>query len=144
MGVVHELWNPVVRKFADYIANPKPNNYQSLHTAIFGPENKVVEVQIRTREMHHIAENGIAAHWLYKEGRQQMDKADQQMAWLRDVLEWQKDMTNPSEFLEYLKIDLFTDDIYVYTPTGGDQASSRRGHAARFRVHDSYRGRFAL
>ena len=118
LGVVHELWNPVVRKFADYIANPKPNNYQSLHTAIFGPENKVVEVQIRTREMHHIAENGIAAHWLYKEGRQQMDKADQQMAWLRDVLEWQKDMTNPSEFLEYLKIDLFTDDIYVYTPTG--------------------------
>ncbi len=118
LGVVHELWNPVVRKFADYIANPKPNNYQSLHTAIFGPENKVVEVQIRTREMHHIAENGIAAHWLYKEGRQQMDKADQQMAWLRDVLEWQEDMPIPSEFLEYLRVDLFTDASYVYTPTG--------------------------
>ncbi|UCD18035.1 MAG: bifunctional (p)ppGpp synthetase/guanosine-3',5'-bis(diphosphate) 3'-pyrophosphohydrolase [Candidatus Zixiibacteriota bacterium] len=118
LGIIHELWNPVGRKFADYIANPKPNKYQSLHTAIFGPENKVVEIQIRTREMHHVAENGIAAHWLYKEGRQQIDRADQQMLWLRDVLEWQKDMTNPSEFLEYLKVDLFTDDIYVYTPAG--------------------------
>ncbi len=118
LGLVHELWPPVAQKFADYIANPKPNNYQSLHTAIFGPDNKIVEIQIRTREMHHIAENGIAAHWLYKEGRQQLDKTDRQMLWLRDILEWQKDMTNPSEFLEYLKIDLFADDIYVYTPAG--------------------------
>lgn len=114
--LVHELWPPVAHKFVDYIANPKPNNYQSLHTAIFGPDDKIVEIQIRTREMHHIAENGIAAHWLYKEGRQQLDKSDKQMLWLRDLLEWQKDMTNPSEFLEYLKIDLFADDIYVYTP----------------------------
>jgi GTP pyrophosphokinase len=118
LGLVHELWPPVAHKFADYIANPKPNNYQSLHTAIFGPDDKIVEIQIRTREMHHIAENGIAAHWLYKEGRQQLDKSDRQMLWLRDLLEWQKDMTNPSEFLEYLKIDLFADDIYVYTPAG--------------------------
>ncbi len=118
LGLVHELWPPVAQKFADYIANPKPNNYQSLHTAIFGPDDKIVEIQIRTREMHHIAENGIAAHWLYKEGRQQLDKSDRQMLWLRDLLEWQKDMTNPSEFLEYLKIDLFADDIFVYTPAG--------------------------
>ena len=118
LGIVHELWKPVLHKFGDYIANPKPNNYQSLHTAIFGPEGKIVEVQIRTYEMHHVAENGIAAHWLYKEGRQQLDKTDQQMLWLRDVLDWQKDMTNPSEFLEYLKIDLFPEDIYVYTPDG--------------------------
>lgn len=118
LGIVHELWKPVGHKFADYIANPKPNNYQSLHTAIFGPEDKVVEIQIRTHEMHHVAEHGIAAHWLYKEGKQQLDKADQQMLWLREVLDWQKDMTNPSEFLEYLKIGLFAEDIYVYTPTG--------------------------
>jgi guanosine-3',5'-bis(diphosphate) 3'-pyrophosphohydrolase len=118
LGIVHELWKPVGRKFGDYIANPKPNNYQSLHTAIFGPGENIVEIQIRTQEMHHIAENGIAAHWLYKEGRQQLDKSDQQMLWLRDVLDWQKDMTNPSEFLEFLKIDLFAEDIYVYTPGG--------------------------
>jgi guanosine-3',5'-bis(diphosphate) 3'-pyrophosphohydrolase len=118
LGIVHELWKPVLHKFADYIANPKSNNYQSLHTAIFGPGGNIVEIQIRTYEMHHIAENGIAAHWLYKEGRHQLDKTDQQMLWLRDVLDWQKDMTNPSEFLEFLKIDLFAEDIYVYTPKG--------------------------
>ncbi|UCD94983.1 MAG: bifunctional (p)ppGpp synthetase/guanosine-3',5'-bis(diphosphate) 3'-pyrophosphohydrolase [Candidatus Zixiibacteriota bacterium] len=118
IGVVHELWPSVRTKFADYIASPKPNNYQSLHTAIIGPGKKVVEIQIRTHEMHRIAENGIAAHWLYKEGRQQLDKTDRQMLWLRDVLDWQKDMTNPSEFMEYIKIDLFADDIYVYTPAG--------------------------
>jgi len=118
MGLVHEIWKPVGYKFSDYIANPKPNNYQSLHTAVFGPEGKVVEIQIRTREMHRIAENGIAAHWLYKEGKQQLDKGDKQMLWLRDVLDWQKDMTNPSEFLEFLKIDFFAEDIFVYTPNG--------------------------
>ncbi|MCP4706083.1 MAG: bifunctional (p)ppGpp synthetase/guanosine-3',5'-bis(diphosphate) 3'-pyrophosphohydrolase, partial [candidate division Zixibacteria bacterium] len=118
MGLVHELWKPVGYKFSDYIANPKPNNYQSLHTAVFGPEGKVVEIQIRTKEMHRIAENGIAAHWLYKEGKQELDKTDKQMLWLRDVLDWQKDMTNPSEFLELLKIDLFAEDIFVYTPQG--------------------------
>ncbi len=118
MGLVHELWKPVDYKFSDYIANPKPNNYQSLHTAVFGPDGKVVEIQIRTNEMHRIAENGIAAHWLYKEGKQELDKSDKQMLWLRDVLDWQKDMTNPSEFLEFLKIDLFAEDIFVYTPQG--------------------------
>jgi len=118
LGIVHELWKPVTRKFHDYIANPKSNNYQSLHTAIFGPAGRIVEIQIRTHQMHHVAENGIAAHWLYKEGRHQLDKADQQMLWLRDVLDWQKDMTNPSEFMEYLKFDLFAEDIYVYTPGG--------------------------
>jgi len=118
MMLVHELWPSVREKFGDYIANPKPNNYQSLHTAILGPEGKIVEVQIRTQEMHRVAENGIAAHWLYKEGRQQLDKTDLQMIWLRDVLDMQKDMTNPSEFMENLKIDLIADDIYVYTPMG--------------------------
>jgi len=92
--------------------------YQSLHTTVIGPSNRMVEIQIRTHQMHYFAENGIAAHWLYKEGRQEMSKDDRQMVWLRDVLEWQKDMTNPSEFMEYLKMDLYSDDIFVYTPNG--------------------------
>ncbi len=116
MGILHSLWKPVPDRFHDYIANPKPNGYSSLHTTVFGPQNKMVEIQIRTHQMHYIAENGIAAHWLYKEGKQQMSKSDRQMIWLRDVLEWQKDMTNPSDFMEYLKIDLFSEDIFVFTP----------------------------
>ena len=116
MGILHSLWKPVPDRFHDYIANPKPNGYRSLHTTVFGPENKMVEIQIRTHQMHYVAENGIAAHWLYKEGKQQMSKSDRQMIWLRDVLEWQKDMTNPSDFMEYLKIDLFTEDIFIFTP----------------------------
>ncbi len=118
LGVLHSMWKPVADRFHDYIANPKPNGYSSLHTTVFGPEQRKIEVQIRTQKMHHIAENGIAAHWLYKEGRQQMSKSDRQMIWLRDVLDWQKDMENPSEFLEYLKIDLFSEDIFVFTPKG--------------------------
>lgn len=118
MGIIHAMWKPVIGRFHDYIANPKSNGYRSLHTTVIGPRNKMVEIQIRTHQMHHIAENGIAAHWLYKEGRQQMSRDDRQMAWLRDVLEWQKDLTNPSEFLEYLKMDLYSDDIFVYTPQG--------------------------
>ncbi|HWR82802.1 MAG TPA: bifunctional (p)ppGpp synthetase/guanosine-3',5'-bis(diphosphate) 3'-pyrophosphohydrolase [Candidatus Deferrimicrobium sp.] len=118
LGIVHAMWKPVADRFHDYIANPKPNGYRSLHTTVFGPSNKMVEIQIRTQAMHHIAENGIAAHWLYKEGRQQMSRSDRQMVWLRDVLEWQKDMMNPSDFLEYLKIDLYSEDIFVFTPNG--------------------------
>jgi len=118
MGIIHAMWKPVPDRFHDYIANPKANGYRSLHTTVFGPRNKMVEIQIRTHQMHYIAENGIAAHWLYKEGRQQMSRDDRQMIWLRDVLEWQKDMTNPSEFIEYLKMDLYSEDIFVYTPNG--------------------------
>ncbi|MEW6412297.1 MAG: bifunctional (p)ppGpp synthetase/guanosine-3',5'-bis(diphosphate) 3'-pyrophosphohydrolase [Candidatus Zixiibacteriota bacterium] len=116
LGILHSIWKPVADRFHDYIANPKPNGYRSLHTTVFGPDNKMVEIQIRTHQMHHVAENGIAAHWLYKEGKHQMSKSDRQMVWLRDVLEWQKDMTNPSDFLEYLKIDLYSEDIFVFTP----------------------------
>jgi GTP pyrophosphokinase len=118
LGILHSMWKPVAGRFHDYIANPKPNGYRSLHTTVFGPQNKRVEIQIRTHQMHYVAENGIAAHWLYKEGRHQMSKDDRQMTWLRDILEWQKDTTNPSEFLEYLKIDLYSEDIFVFTPNG--------------------------
>ncbi len=116
LGILHSMWKPIGDRFRDYIANPKPNGYRSLHTTVFGPENKMVEIQIRTHKMHHVAENGIAAHWLYKEGKHEMSRSDRQMVWLRDVLEWQKDMTNPSDFLEYLKIDLYSEDIFVFTP----------------------------
>jgi len=118
LGILHAMWKPVADRFHDYIANPKPNGYRSLHTTVFGPHNRMVEIQIRTHQMHNIAENGIAAHWLYKEGRQEMSKSDRQMIWLRDVLEWQKDMINPSDFLDYLKIDLYSEDIFVFTPKG--------------------------
>lgn len=118
LGIVHTLWMPVADRFRDYIALPKSNMYRSLHTTVIGPRGKMVEIQIRTHEMHRTAEHGIAAHWLYKEGKLKPDESDKHMTWLRDVLEWQKDLTNPSEFLEYLKIDLFRDDIFVFTPKG--------------------------
>jgi GTP pyrophosphokinase len=118
LGIVHAMWKPVSGRFHDYIANPKPNGYRSLHTTVFGPDNRRVEIQIRTHQMHYVAENGIAAHWLYKEGRQAMSRDERQMSWLRDILEWQKDTTNPTEFLEYLKVDLYSDDIFVFTPNG--------------------------
>lgn len=118
LGIIHSLWTPVQDRFHDYIALPKSNMYQSLHTTVIGPHGQMVEIQIRTQAMHRTAEFGIAAHWLYKEGRMKADESDRQMAWLREVLEWQKDMTNPAEFLEYLKIDLFHDDIFVFTPRG--------------------------
>jgi len=118
MGILHATWKPVAGRFHDYIANPKPNGYRSLHTTVFGPHQKTLEIQIRTQQMHQFAENGIAAHWLYKEGRQGLGRDDRQMIWLRDALEWQKDMRDPSEFMEYLKMDLYADDIFVYTPNG--------------------------
>ena len=118
LGIVHTLWKPVADRFHDYIALPKSNMYQSLHTTVIGPRGRMVEIQIRTHDMHHTAEYGIAAHWLYKEGKKSLDETDKQMIWLREVLEWQKDLTNPREFLEYLKIDLFQDDIFIFTPRG--------------------------
>jgi GTP pyrophosphokinase len=118
LGIVNELWTPVMDRFHDYIATPKSNGYQSLHTTVIGPRGRMVEIQIRTHAMHHLAEYGIASHWLYKEGKQQMNEADRQLGWLRQVLEWQKEMDNPAEFMDYLKVDLFRDEIFVFTPRG--------------------------
>lgn len=118
LGIIHSLWTPVAERFRDYIATPKRNMYQSLHTTVIGPRGRAVEIQIRTHHMHHTAEYGIAAHWLYKEGKKELDESDKQMIWLREVLEWQRELSNPSEFLEYLKIDLFQDDVFVFTPRG--------------------------
>ena len=118
LGVVHSLWQPLPDRFFDYIATPKNNLYQSLHTTVMLPAGQTMEIQIRTWEMHRTAEYGIAAHWLYKEGRQEFGESDRQISWLREVLEWQKDLTSPLEFMENLKIELYPEDIFVYTPKG--------------------------
>jgi GTP pyrophosphokinase len=118
LGIIHLLWKPVPGRFKDYIAMPKANMYRSLHTTVIGPAGKRIEVQIRTKEMHHIAEQGIAAHWKYKEGKDIAQKDDEQFAWLRQLLEWQQDLKDPREFLDNVKVDLFPAEVYVFTPKG--------------------------
>lgn len=118
LGLVHELYKPMPGRFKDYISMPKPNMYQSLHSTLIGPEGIPFEVQIRTWEMHRIAEVGIAAHWKYKEGARQNDDLSEKLVWLRQLLDWQKETTDPDEFMENLKIDLFTDEVFVFTPKG--------------------------
>jgi GTP pyrophosphokinase len=118
LGIVHNLWKPVPGRFKDYIAMPKANLYQSLHTTVFGPNSEMMEIQIRTEEMHALAENGVAAHWKYKEGRRTAEKGDQMFLWLRQILELQQDMKDPREFLNTVKVELFPEEVYVFTPRG--------------------------
>ncbi|MHB8876651.1 MAG: RelA/SpoT family protein, partial [Myxococcaceae bacterium] len=125
LGLIHQLWKPVPGRFKDFIAIPKPNMYQSLHTTVIGPLSERVEVQIRTEEMHRIAEEGIAAHWAYKEGKSIISKDDEKFAWLRQLMEWQQDLKDPKEFLETVKVDLFTDEVFVFTPKGDVRALPR-------------------
>ncbi|HEX2204240.1 MAG TPA: bifunctional (p)ppGpp synthetase/guanosine-3',5'-bis(diphosphate) 3'-pyrophosphohydrolase [Longimicrobium sp.] len=117
LGVIHNRWTPLTERFHDYIATPKSNMYRSLHTTIFGPGGRLYEIQIRTREMHRTAEYGIAAHWKYKEGSRG-DDVDETLTWFRQVLEWQQETKEPEEFMEFLRIDLFQDEIFVFTPMG--------------------------
>lgn len=118
LGLVHAKWQLVYGRFKDYISSPKGNGYQSLHTTVRGPNNRLMEVQIRTADMHDRAENGLASHWLYKEGTKISSKDAKEIKWLHDMLDWQKMETNPHEFMRTLQFDLFKDEIYVLTPQG--------------------------
>ncbi len=123
LGVVHSSWTPVPGRFKDFVALPKPNLYQSLHTTVIGPRSDRMEVQIRTHEMNRTAETGIAAHWQYKEGKDARDTREgKSFAWLRQLMEWQRDLKDPAEFIESVKIDLFQDEVYVFTPKGDVKA----------------------
>ena len=118
LGMIHSLYTPVMPRFKDFIATPKSNMYQSLHTTVIGPRGLMIEVQIRTHEMHQTAEEGIAAHWLYKEGSPERSELDQHIDGLRNMLEWQGETSDPQEIIEELKVDLFSNEIYVFTPQG--------------------------
>lgn len=118
LGIMHDGWTPLQERIKDYIAQPKSNGYQSLHTTVFGPGKQLFEIQIRTREMHRTAEYGIAAHWRFKEHARNSDELDRHLQWFRQVLELQLDAKTPDEFLEFLKLDLYQDEIFVFTPTG--------------------------
>ncbi|HET7771418.1 MAG TPA: bifunctional (p)ppGpp synthetase/guanosine-3',5'-bis(diphosphate) 3'-pyrophosphohydrolase [Chloroflexota bacterium] len=119
LGIVHSLWHPVPGQFDDYIATPKGNMYQSLHTAVIGPGGRHLEVQIRTFDMHQVAEHGIAAHWRYKEGTGAGDQAfEAKLAWLRQLMDWQQELSSAQEFVDTVKMDLFQDQVYVFTPKG--------------------------
>ncbi|BAZ06957.1 RelA/SpoT family protein [Calothrix sp. NIES-3974] len=121
LAVVHDVFRPIPGRFKDYIGLPKSNRYQSLHTGVLGPWNRPLEVQIRTVEMHHVAEYGIAAHWKYKEAgnsQQQLSATDEKFTWLRQLLEWQKDLNDAQEYMEGIKENLFEDEVYVFTPKG--------------------------
>ena len=122
LGVIHSLWKPVPGRFKDFIAMPKVNMYQSLHTTVIGPKGDPVEIQIRTWEMHRVAEEGIAAHWLYKEKKGDRDRFDEAFTWLRQLMESQKEMKDPKEFLDTVRFDLFPDEVYVFTPKGDVKA----------------------
>jgi len=139
LGVAHQTWTPIPGRFKDYIALPKPNLYQSLHTAVIGPRGERIEVQIRTNEMNLVAEHGIAAHWKYKEGKPLALEDDKKFAWLRQLMESQKELRDPTEFLESVKIDLFGDEVYVFTP-GGDVKALPKGSCPidfAYAVHSS-------
>ena len=118
LGIIHHTWTPLQERIKDYIASPKSNGYQSLHTTVFGPGGQLYEIQIRTRDMHRTAEYGIAAHWLYKESGKGADELDHHLSWFRQLIELQQDAHSPEEFLEFLKIDLYQDEIFVFTPRG--------------------------
>ncbi|MBE9482855.1 MAG: bifunctional (p)ppGpp synthetase/guanosine-3',5'-bis(diphosphate) 3'-pyrophosphohydrolase [Chloroflexi bacterium] len=118
VGVIHSFWRPLPEEFDDFIANPKPNGYQSLHTAVMSLDMTPLEVQVRTHEMHHIAEYGVAAHWRYKEGEKRDIRFEERIGWLRQLIEWHRELSGAEEFLESVKTDIFIDQVFIYTPKG--------------------------
>ena len=137
LGSIHALWRPVQGRFKDYVAMPKFNLYQSLHTTVVGPKGRAVEFQIRTSEMHRRAEYGVAAHFGYKEHR----NPTEDLVWLQRIVDWQQDTTDPGEFMQSLKIDLEQDEVFVFTPKGRVDHAADRRDARRLRVRDPHRGR---
>jgi GTP pyrophosphokinase len=125
LGIIHQTWSPVPGRIKDFIAMPRPNGYQSLHTSVISERGYPFEVQIRTAEQHRIAEEGIAAHWKYKEGRLGADRDEQHFLWLRQLLEWQQEVRDPQEFLQNLKIELYPEEVYIFTPKGEVKALPR-------------------
>lgn len=139
LGLIHSMWTPLQDRFKDYISTPKQNGYQSLHTTVFGEKGTIVEMQIRSWEMNQVAEDGIAAHWLYKSNEKEMSKDDKALIWLKNLIDWQKDLTDSTEFFEFFKIDLFHAEIFVFTPKG-DLISLPKGSTVldfAFSVHTS-------
>ena len=139
LGIIHHNWTPIQERIKDYIASPKSNAYQSLHTTIFGPGGQLFEVQIRTQEMHRTAEFGIAAHWLYKRDGKP-DELDQHLGWFRQLIELQQDTHSPEEFLEFLKVDLYQDEIFIFTPHGDVKRLPKGSTADRLRLPRPHRG----
>jgi GTP pyrophosphokinase len=135
LGLVNNLWNPVPGRIKDFIAMPRNNMYQSVHTTVVGSDGQPFEVQIRTHEMHHVAEEGIAAHWKYKEGKLDQHDEDKRFSWLRHLLEWQKEVRDPHQFLSNLKIDLYPDEVYIFTPKGEVITMPRGSTALDFAYH---------
>src|SRR5687768_1396321 len=125
LGIIHQTWSPVPGRIKDFIAMPRPNGYQSLHTSVVSERGFPFEVQIRTAEMHKVAEEGIAAHWKYKEGRVGADRDEHHFQWLRQLLEWQQEVRDPQEFLQNLKIELYAEEVYIFTPKGEVKALPR-------------------
>ncbi len=137
LGIIHHVWTPLQERIKDYIASPKSNGYQSLHTTIFGPGGQLFEIQIRTREMHRTAEYGIAAHWLYKTSTEpeHEDEIGRQLGWFRQLLELQQESATPEEFLEFLKVDLYHDEIFIFTPQGDVKQLPKGATAIDFAFH---------
>jgi guanosine-3',5'-bis(diphosphate) 3'-pyrophosphohydrolase len=135
LGIIHHVWTPLQERIKDYIASPKSNGYQSLHTTIFGPGGQLFEIQIRTRDMHRTAEYGIAAHWLYKTAGEPEDEIGRQLGWFRQLLELQQESSTPEEFLEFLKVDLYHDEIFIFTPQGDVKQLPKGATAIDFAFH---------
>ena len=137
LGIIHHTWPPVPGRIKDFIATPRPNGYQSLHTSVITDQGVPVEVQIRTEEMHRQAEEGIASHWKYKEGRVGAANDERYFQWLRQMLEWQQEVRDPQEFIQNLKVDLYPEEVYTFTPKGQVKSLPRGRHGDRLRLHRS-------